>query len=251
MDPVDVSQITCGIKTFERPESIQRLLTSIYRMYPTIRCVVVDDSREPSLDPAAWPHVNYIRLPFDTGLGAGRNAMIDAVETPYCLYLDDDHVFVGPTQLAPMQYILDKGEADLVGGQFRERGDHFRLYHGLLEVRDGTLYYKRDQRWIKSIPYPGANLRFYSVDIVNNFFLARTDLLQQVRWDPDLKINTHTEFFLRARNQMRIVYCPSVHVFHNQDRPTAEYTKYRNRRFRPIGLAKHGVQRCRYQGQWK
>lgn len=251
MGAVDVSRITCGIKTFERPRSIDRLLSSIYRYYPTIRCVVVDDSRQPSLDPEKWPHVTYVRLPFDTGLGAGRNAMIDAVETDYCLYLDDDHNFIGATQLAKLQAVLDADLADLAGGQFKERGRHFRLYHGLLEIEGETLHYRREARWQKSIPFEGRPLAFYGVDIVNNFFLAWTDLLREVRWDPELKINTHTEFFLRARKKLRIVFVPEVHVYHNQDRPNEEYAKYRHRRFRPAALAKHGVRRCRYHGRWR
>lgn len=243
-----MQDVTCGIKTILRPELLRRLLDSIYAYYPSMRCVIVDDGRTPSL-PAAYkvdPRITYIRMPYDTGLGACRNVMIDAVETPYCVYLDDDFIFSPATNLHAMQGILYQDAADLIGGQYRE-GGRYRLYHGLLEIKDGTLYYRRKTRGHKDVVVGGITYPLQYVDLVLNFFMARTDLLKQVKWDPELKINTHTEFFLRACKVMRIAFCPLFAVLHKPARPPG-YSELRTRKFRMVGMKKHGVTKVQYTG---
>lgn len=233
-----------------RPRSIQKLLTSIKEQWPGLAIVVVDDSKQPTVPPAMLDGVKYVRLPFDTGLGAGRNAMIDAVETEYTLYLDDDFVFIAATRPDIFQRILDEDHCDLIGGQYKEKG-RFRLYHGLFEQQGETLIYRRATRGEFQIDYHGHKFHGYHVDVCNNFFLGRTELLQKIRWDDELKINTHTEFFLRASKAARIAYCPDVHVYHSHDRPSREYAQYRHRKYRPIGLAKHGITKAKYVGTWR
>ena len=247
-----MEDVTCGVKTLMRPACLNRLLKSVYAYYPTMKMVIVDDSKDASLselDLQFYPHVKYIRAPYDTGLGACRNIMVDAIETKYTVYLDDDFVFIAETQLEKFHAVLAAGKADLVGGQYKEKGS-FRLYHGLFHRENGLLTYVRANRGEAAVPFGQLDeVRFKYVDVVNNFFMARTDLLQEVRWDGELKINTHTEFFLRASEQMRIAYCPEVHVYHRQVR-NREYSKLRFRRYREIALRKHGIHHVKFEGKW-
>lgn len=46
----------------------------------------MDDSREP----LEYEGVKRIVLPYDSGVSAGRQSALEAVETPYVLLLDDD-----------------------------------------------------------------------------------------------------------------------------------------------------------------
>jgi glycosyltransferase involved in cell wall biosynthesis len=241
-----MDDVTCGIKTLLRPACLDRLLTSIFKKYPDMKVVVVDDGKEDLSIVFAdqWPTVQYIKVSYDTGLGACRNIMVDAIDTKYTVYLDDDFVFIKDTKLETFREILESGKVDLIGGQYKEHGS-FRLYHGLLEQKGDTLHYHR-QSWREARV---GSAQFSVVDIVNNFFMAKTDQLQSTRWDSELKINTHTEFFLRACAQMRIGYCPEVHVHHAQKRNKA-YNKLRARRFREIGLKKHGIEHVRFHGKW-
>ena len=88
-----MEDVTLGIKTLLRPDSLKKLLTSIQTYYPGINIVVVDDGKTPSLTDAEasqYPNLNYLKVAFDVGIGGGRNIMIDAIETPYTVYLDDD-----------------------------------------------------------------------------------------------------------------------------------------------------------------
>jgi len=216
-----------------------------------MRCVVVDDSKEPTLDAsyAHWDKIDYALLPFDTGLGAARNAMIDRVKTPYCLYLDDDFVFNQHSTIEFFRAILEAGKADIVTGQVKE-GKRVRKYHGLLHRAKKALVYKRANRGTGTVPFNGRELKYEQVDIGLNFFLGRTDVLRKVRWDPELKINTHTDFFYRAKSQCKIVFCPHVYCAHRPER-TKEYSKLRHRKYYKKMLAKHGFERMIRQGQWR
>src|SRR5690349_8798423 len=88
-------RLTIVIKTFERPRTIERLVDSIRRMYPSVPTVVVDDSRAPR----ELPGVETIVLPFDQGVSIGRQTGLDRVRTPYVMMLDDDFVFFSATRL--------------------------------------------------------------------------------------------------------------------------------------------------------
>lgn len=246
-----MQDVTCGIKTLMRPASLRQLLDSIYRMYPKMRCVVVDDGKTPALARSYphWSKIKYIKLPFDTGLGESRNVMIDAVDTKYCVYLDDDFFFTPKTNLAIMQQALDENKADLVAGKVRE-GKRCRLYHGLLQIQQGTLIYKRAVHRRSSILVAGEKIPLVFVDVTLNFFMGRTELLQQVKWDSELKINTHTEFFIRAKDKMRIAFCPAIEVAHKHVGNMA-YKKLRFRKYRMRGLAKHGITKVKFiGGKW-
>jgi glycosyltransferase involved in cell wall biosynthesis len=247
-----MKDVTCGIKTLMRPKELRRLLDSIYSRYPTMPCVVVDDSREPSLDSSYphWEHIKYIKLPFDTGLGAGRNAMIDAVDTKYCLYLDDDFVLCEQSRIDYFKAILDANIADIAGGQYRE-GKHFRKYHGLLSKQGDALVYRRKNKGEGVLSVNGEEVKYLVVDIVLNFFLGVTAVLRDVRWDDELKINTHTKFFYDAmQKNVRVVYCPASHVLHKQTRPK-DYAKLRHRPFFKRMYEKVGITRVVKKGAWR
>src|SRR5687767_12109794 len=106
------SQVTAIVKTFERPRSLDRLVRSIRRYYPRLRVIVGDDSV------TAYPRsdVDYVRLPVDVGVAAGRNAILELVDTPYFLTLDDDIAFTPQTRIEKLVETLERHEAALVAG---------------------------------------------------------------------------------------------------------------------------------------
>lgn len=109
-----LSQLTITIKTFERPLALRRLVESIQQFYPRVRIVVVDDSAEQlQLD-----GVTTITMPFDSGVSAGRQRALEAVETRYVMVLDDDYIFTRRSGLVPCLRYLQRNEAvDIVGGE--------------------------------------------------------------------------------------------------------------------------------------
>lgn len=204
MSAVD-ADTTAVIKTFERPQCLHRLLQSLKRYYPGLRVVVVDDSRIPSPDIKG---VKVLRLPYDTGLSAGRNAGVDAVDTEFCVMLDDDFI-VGPcTGLQVLVSHLRRDPAiDIVGGAVDNAGRGiWRFYGGLETTTHGHV--------VNRLMGPVQGL--VRCDIIPNFFAARTQALRRVRWDPELKLSEHVDFFARAKGVLGVAYCPEAVITHDR-----------------------------------
>lgn len=234
-----MSDVTAIIKTFERPACLDRLIRSVRRYYPRLRMIVADDGFQPS----PRDDVDYLRLPPDVGLSAGRNAALDLVRTPYFLLLDDDLRFTDATQIERLLVVARRSTGIIAGGTYLRCKRKFGLwvkrqrqsYHGIFE-RSG------DQLTMHRSCYSQHD-DHYLCDIVHNFFVARTEEVRAMgAWNPLLKLHEHEEFFLRAQQAgLQVAYCPSVVAEHwNADVPR-HYGRYRNRNFLPLALALHGI----------
>ncbi|HEY2826961.1 MAG TPA: glycosyltransferase, partial [Pirellulales bacterium] len=120
-----LSQTTAIIKTFQRPKDLDRLIRSMRRYYPQLQILVGDDGFEPS----PRTDVGYLRLPEDIGLSAGRNALLDRVQTPYFLLLDDDWQFIRKTQIEKLTQLVDEGELDIAAGNHIKIKRKFYFYN--------------------------------------------------------------------------------------------------------------------------
>jgi GT2 family glycosyltransferase len=186
------ARVTFIVKAFERPSCLTRLLESIIVEYPANPVVVLDDSREPVLSGPALTlfkeqlsGLRYLRTDHDVGLAAGRNTLVDAVDTPYVLLLDDDFILNDRSHIERLLDTLEWGRFDLVGGCI-DSAYSYTLLHtpGQLEVRMDLPC----EGWVRRPPeYDTPEMSCWEVDMINNFFLARTDFLRKVRWDPRLK----------------------------------------------------------------
>jgi GT2 family glycosyltransferase len=234
---VRLSDVTAVIKTFERPDSLDRLIRSLRRYYPAMRIVVADDS----LNPRPRRDVQYVRLTPDTGVGAGRNALLRLVQTPYFLTLDDDYELIDDSRIERLAEIVAGGEAAIAAGDcLRCKRKFFRIKHrpqpyfGTMEIGDGRLTLTRG--------YHRAQEDYFVCDIVPQFFVADTAAIQAIGgWDDELKTNDHQEFFVRVKQRgLRVVYCPSVRVLHWHALPK-HYAAFRLRDHRHIAARKMGV----------
>ncbi len=212
-DDTQLDELTLVIKTFERRPLLHRLLRSIRHRYPRIRIVVVDDSRHTQ----PIEGVDYLALPFDSGVSAGRNAGLARVATPYTMILDDDFVFYRHTDLlASLKRIAAEPGIDILGG--------IVITLPGVEWNDSsrTPIYKRD-----AVPptgeLGGLALRWK----VPNFFIARTARLAQVGWDDRLKRLDHIDFFTRADGVLRTVLDPSLRCLHAKSLFDLHYRAFR------------------------
>lgn len=206
MDNV-TARVTAIIKTFERPDKLLSLYESLRTFYPTMKVIIVDDSAAPMTN--AWDeHTEYVFTEYDIGLSAGRNLGVEKVQTPYCLLLDDDFIFTQKTKLENFVKILDDTEFQIVAGQVLDFGKKCIVFKGIMSVENDTLVldsYKKGKKIGKLTCY----------DYVLNFFLAKTQVLRDHPWDPELKIREHEEFFWRLKkNQILITATPSVAISH-------------------------------------
>jgi hypothetical protein len=215
--PRDVAaRVTFVAKAFERPMCLSRLLDSIARTWRDVPVLVLDDSAQAILGPRRQqfytlklPRLQYLRADFDVGLAAGRNTLIDNVQTPYALLLDDDFVLSGDTHVERLLDVLEWGRFDMVGGCIDS------AYGYTLVPNKAELEVRPDmpcEGWASRPPdYQSEHLACWQVDMINNMFAARTDFLRQVRWDGRLKLGEHEDFFLRvAQAKGRVGLCRGV-----------------------------------------
>src|SRR5207302_98992 len=109
------------IKTFLRPDCVRRLVTSILARYPDAHLIIADDGdpdetvREYYADLSAAGH-QILLLPFNVGISAGRNRLVEASTRPYLLLLDDDFVFTGETRIETFVEVLEADRSLGVAG---------------------------------------------------------------------------------------------------------------------------------------
>lgn len=214
----DVDQrLTLVIKTFERPATLQRLVASIRRMYPSVPVIVVDDSRTPS----ELRGVETIALPFDQGVSVGRQAGLDRVRTPYVMMLDDDFVFYRETQLGRALAKLERQpRIDLLGGQLIDL-PYLRFREPPLGLIFAASVAPRE-------PIGSTIDGLLVCDKVANFYIARTDSLRRVGWTPALRRLDHADFFARALGVLVSVFDRGLRALHAQTPFDAAYMAHRN-----------------------
>lgn len=208
-------KITLIVKTFERPQCLSRLIYSIKMMYPSLHIIVVDDSREES---RIIQGVKYLRMPYNSGVSAGRNLALSQVETPYVVTLDDDFVFNGKTKLELWLEILETTGLDLIGGNVEGHPD----YHASLHVIDDALVFKTEP--------VGLEGNFLLWNIVLQFWMGRAEKIREIGgWDDEFKTVDHIIFFARSVGKIKVGHCPEVGVGHMpiQD---PDYYQHRNGR---------------------
>lgn len=214
---ISLSDVTIVIKTFERPKRCQALIRSIRRLYPQLPIIVVDDS----LHPARFEGVKNITLPFDSGVSAGRNAGLAAVQTPYFVNLDDDIIFYRKTLLSDALSLLQNHpEIDIMGG----------------EVIDLPLYITHDFRCgmihpTDALPVLPSGTRIGILEVhdkvASNIFIARTDSVRKVGWDPKVKRLDHADFYTRAKGRLTSVHNPELQALHVRNPFNAAYLDFR------------------------
>ena len=224
-------KVTLIIKTFERPQCINRLVYSVKMKYPNLRMIVADDSRESR--PIAGVD-EHIRMPYDSGVSAGRNLALSRVDTPFVVTLDDDFVFNEKTNLEKWLNILETTNLDMVGGNVAGHP----TYNASLHIEDNALVFK---------PEPvGVEGDFLLWNIVLQFWMGRTDKIREIGgWDDDFKTVDHIIFFARSIGKLKIGQCSDVSIGHMpiQDR---EYYQHRNGRMQTylrLLMEKLGVNR--------
>jgi GT2 family glycosyltransferase len=234
------SRVTAIIKTFERPRSLDRLVRSVRRHSPQLRMIVGDDSV------TAYPRadVDYVRLPVDVGLAAGRNALLELVDTPYFLVLDDDIAFTAGTRIERLVQTLERHDAAVVSGDLIDCERKFPLwtrrrrqvYHGVI---------RREGDSLQLIPGHDSIVgEAYQCDLTPQFFLARTEMIRDLGgWFAPLKMDAHQELFLRLKEQrLRVLHRTDVWAEHWQEEPLV-YAAFRARDYAPIMASRHGLRR--------
>ena len=225
---------TVVIKTFERPEMVDRLLRSIRARYPAVPVVIVDDSREVNralADLAAVdPAIRYAYVGFDVGASAGRNHGVRLAATAYVFTCDDDCFFGDDTDLGLAEDLLEAARVDILGV------DDSTGFWGLFRTRDGGVEYVRESR--------GEVGPVRRVDFAPQQMLAPTAVLRRYGWDASLKSGEHFAYFYAHLGKIRVGYTEVVSVHHEPAR-NPFYEQYRGRGLGYVRefMRRHGLRR--------
>ncbi|XP_057570086.1 beta-1,4 N-acetylgalactosaminyltransferase 2 [Hippopotamus amphibius kiboko] len=206
--------VTIATKTFLRPHKFMTMLQSIRKYYPDLTVIVADDSKKPLKINDS--HVEYYTMPFGKGWFAGRNLAISQVTTKYVLWVDDDFLFNNKTKIEVLVDVLEKTELDVVGGSVLGNVFQFKLFleHG----ENGDCLHRRSGSFRPLDGFPGCVV----TSGVVNFFLAHTERLQSVGFDPRLQRVAHSEFFIDGLGSLLVGSCSNVIIGHQPHSPVVD-----------------------------
>jgi GT2 family glycosyltransferase len=230
-------RVALAIVTIERPHAVARLVRSARRLWPDMRIYVADQSAniDAMNDFYFSQRVNVVRMPFDAGLAASRNALVNAADEEFLLLCDDDFVLGAETGIEQAIAVLDAAaDIAVVGGRLHdldERGERVRNW-------EMFFHYDPRHRTFTAIPIYNytpvartfAGINVFMCDAVLNFCVFRRSIFcDGVRWDDAIKINgEHEDFYLNLKlnTDWKVGYLPSLAALHS---PTVAAGRYRSR----------------------
>ena len=220
------SEVLFGITAFDRPDHLTRLCESIRRYYPDVAVTVANNGKQPVRQSTLDLGVTEVSLPYDVGLSACRNALADRCCLPYMLLLEDDFVFCEGTCIEKFQDVLQANlSIGVVGGD--AAGLNTNIREGVANVFDGLSLVgsSAPSSWTKE------GVLYRPCEYVLNFALFRQAMLVDHRWDPDLKLAEHWDYFFSVKRAGKwgVAYVPEVVVLHDRGGRTAEYARMRGR----------------------
>ncbi|XP_067284764.1 beta-1,4 N-acetylgalactosaminyltransferase 1-like [Pseudorasbora parva] len=217
------SQVTIITKTFMRYKELDILIQSIRKFYPNIKIIVADDSLMP--EHVSGNNIEHYIMPPAQGWFAGRNLALSQLTTKYFLWVDDDFVFLKESRIESFVEIMEAiPDLDVLGGEVSGEQFYFTLEYDEGDKEGGCL--KRIKGGIHQPlkHHDGC----YLVDGVINYFLAKTEAVQRIGFDPFLKRVGHTEFFIDGLGKLLVASCKGLSIGHQTHRAQSTYDSYRN-----------------------
>ena len=217
--------VTFIVKSFERQNLVKGLCRNITHMYPVTKIIVADDSQKPL--EIGLSEVKVIHLPFNSGLSAGLDAALKEVKTPYIVRLDDDELLTVRTKVhRELRFLMEHHELDLIGFGHTTA---IRLHSPEFNFKE---YYKSsmsDALHPLKIPHKTViDDKHIVLGKVANIYLARTDKIREVGFDPNIRVIDHHEFFWRAAGIMTCAIAKDTVVFHRHNPYLKHYRSYRS-----------------------
>jgi glycosyltransferase involved in cell wall biosynthesis len=228
----ETNEITVGVKTFLRTPKLRMCLESLAR-HPWREVIVADDGEIDAEREAMYAEaatrlpLKLLRLPFDTGLSAGRNEIVRQCATPYLLMLDDDQTV--PANIGQLAEVLDENPG--MGGVSCVWLEHGARKCTACDIqREGRKVFK-DIVGEKPVNTTGGGQRYVVFDFIPNSTLFRTACLLEQPWDPFYKIGKeHLDFYLAQKQLGHWQFAVSldVEIGHHPQSSERSYKSFRH-----------------------
>lgn len=224
------TNVTVGIKAFIRTDSLKATLQRLVP-YSFPRILVVDDAPYDTTKEALYEHfknrlpLEVVKLPFDTGLAAGRNEIVRRCTTEYLLMLDDDQ---GIRQdIAKLTEILLQDSK--LGGVSCIWSEYGTIRCAACDLFEEGSSIVKDCRTAKQT-FGTPDNRYIYFDFIPNSTLFRVDCLREQGWDPQFKIGKeHIDFYLAHKqlNKWHFAVALDVVIDHFPEKNNDIYDEYR------------------------
>jgi len=221
-------------------ESLLKLSSEINRFQPFFR-IYIGDQAEISYQKQAYYQSledlghKYYQLPYNCGLSYARNFLISKTKEPFILISDDDYEFTQQTFFEPLINLLLLNEnIGIVGGTLNDRETHpTKIYIDKSKYTDiNRLSYIVEpinyQITKPTITQPNE-YRYFSTEIIPNFFLSKKEIYNDISWDNELKLVEHSDFFLRLKTtKWKTLFTPDSLIQHHSENNSEIYDTFRN-----------------------
>jgi glycosyltransferase involved in cell wall biosynthesis len=242
------NKIGIVITTFLRDELLEKsiksleLITSQLSIYPNWEIIIVDQNpTESKLNHYQGPH-HYISVPYNCGLSVARNLGIEYAKNLECNYVligSDSFLFNESLnwidclckELGTFK-LTKEHNFDLIGFELSGCACGWEAKLNLISNEGFELDFidKENSSDFYSHFHP-FHCRIYRCDILRNFFLATTESLINVKWDENLLLGEHEDFFYRYKQYgYKVGWTDLITVEKMKDRPD-EYAEFRRKNF--------------------
>jgi len=220
-------------------ESLLKTFGNINRFQPLLRIYIGDQA---DINPSKKEFYQsltdlghqVIQLPYNCGLSYARNYLISQTKEPFILIIDDDYIFDELTNFEPMiNLLLSEENVGIIGGGLNDRTTvPIRVY--IDKIKNNNLnkltYVTKSIQYLESkATIKQKSYRYFKTEMVPNFFLAKREVFDDIKWDNELKLIEHSDFFLRLKTtKWKVLFTPDTLIQHHPENNSSEYSSFRD-----------------------
>lgn len=233
----DYKEVAIIIPTFLRNNCLKLLVESIKKTLPSDWYrLYIGDQGYSDLDTSKYYEtlkkeghfVTY--LPFNSGLSFTRNYLVEQTKEPFILLIDDDFEFYNETKIQNFIQILnDNPNMGVVGGILKD----YPPYNFYIFRQDDNLYYVRPniKNRFTTSSYCQSSIGYQFCDIVLNFSMFKRELFKDIKWNPELKMCEHSDFYIRLKNlkKWEVGFTDTVKAIHQKKDNPPDYEQFRSK----------------------
>lgn len=217
------------VTTFLRDDLLYKTIQTIINNLPDNCIILIGDQNptEAKLHTFSQEKVYYYGLPFDYGLSASRNFLVQEAQKLKCNYILLSADSIEFTKKYDFESIISFLESNKDYGLIGLSDDSipWNVNMELIPKKHWQLDISHTEKIIYN------NIEFLPCDMCGNFFLAKIECLLENKWNNDLKLAEHEAFFweLKKLNKWKVFYTDYIVSKHIIAHNESQYNSYRQR----------------------